>query len=54
MSFKNKEKAFEELDLGELLKERQRINELLRKKYTRRITILFTDIKGSTAYYEVI
>ncbi len=35
-------------DLGKLLEERERLEELLRNKYTKHITVMFTDMKGST------
>ncbi len=39
-------------DLGRLLEERERLEELLRNKYTKNITVMFTDMKGSTALAE--
>ncbi len=39
-------------DLGRLLEERERLDELLRNKYTKNITVMFTDMKGSTALAE--
>jgi class 3 adenylate cyclase/tetratricopeptide (TPR) repeat protein len=39
-------------DLEELLKERSRIDELLKSRYSRDVTIMFSDIKGSTAVFE--
>jgi class 3 adenylate cyclase/tetratricopeptide (TPR) repeat protein len=41
-----------EEDIRALLKERVKIDELLRDRFTREVTIMFTDIKGSTAYFE--
>jgi len=38
--------------LRELLKERSKIDELLRNKFSKEMTIMFTDIKGSTSYFE--
>ena len=39
-------------DLGRLLEERERLDELLRNKFTKNITVMFTDMKGSTALAE--
>lgn len=39
-------------DLGRLLEERDRLEEVLRNKYTKNITVMFTDMKGSTALAE--
>ena len=41
-----------EEDIRALLKERVKIDELLRDRFTKEVTIMFTDIKGSTAYFE--
>ena len=38
--------------LKELLQERAKIDELLQDKFTRDLTIMFTDIQGSTSYFE--
>jgi class 3 adenylate cyclase/tetratricopeptide (TPR) repeat protein len=35
-----------------LLRERHKVDEQLRQKYARNVTIMFTDIKGSTAFFE--
>ncbi|MBI3089732.1 MAG: adenylate/guanylate cyclase domain-containing protein, partial [Candidatus Tectomicrobia bacterium] len=35
-----------------LLKERMRLDEELSRTYSRRITVMFTDIKGSTSFFE--
>lgn len=37
------------LDLGKLLEERERLESILQEKFTRIITVMFTDCKGSTA-----
>lgn len=37
---------------AELLKERQRLEKLYKEKYTRKITVMFTDLKDSTALAE--
>jgi len=41
-----------EENLKELLKERDKIDELMRDKFSRELTIMFTDIEGSTTYFE--
>ena len=41
-----------EKDLEALLRERTRIDELLKSRYSRDVTIMFSDIKGSTAIFE--
>ena len=40
------------VDLENLLEERARLEELIKKKFTRVITVMFTDFKGSTAIAE--
>jgi class 3 adenylate cyclase len=40
------------VDLENLLEERARLEELINKKFTRVITVMFTDFKGSTALAE--
>jgi class 3 adenylate cyclase len=42
----------EKLSAEELLAERQRLEDLYRDKYTREISVMFTDLKGSTALTE--
>ncbi len=37
--------------IEKLLQERQKIDALLKEKYTRQVTVLFTDIKDSTAFF---
>jgi len=41
-----------EESLRELLKERAKIDEFLQDKFSKEMTIMFTDIKGSTTYFE--
>jgi len=41
-----------EKDIEELLRERTRIDGLLKSRYSRDVTIMFSDIKGSTAIFE--
>ena len=41
-----------ERDLRALLKERAEIDEVLRNRFSKEVTIMFTDIKGSTTYFE--
>ena len=38
--------------IKELLKERNKIDELMRDKFSEELTIMFTDIEGSTTYFE--
>ncbi len=40
------------IDLEKLLEERARLEELIHKKFTQTITVMFTDFKGSTALAE--
>ena len=40
------------IDLEKLLEERGRLEALIKQKYTRVVTVMFTDIKGSTAMAE--
>lgn len=47
----NDRKSGEE-NLKELLKERDKIDELMRDKFSKELTIMFTDIEGSTTYFE--
>ena len=39
-------------DIEALLGERRKLDERLRTQFTRRITVMFTDIQGSTSYFE--
>ena len=39
-------------DLDRLLEERERLDELIKKKFTKTITIMFTDMKGSSSIAE--
>jgi len=41
-----------EENLKELLKERDKIDQLMQDKFSKEMTIMFTDIKGSTTYFE--
>ncbi len=43
----------EELDAESLMAERQRLEVLLHEKFTKVITVMFTDLKGSTSITEV-
>lgn len=45
----DKEKGIETSDAQQLLQERHRLEKIYREKYTREITVMFTDLKGSTA-----
>jgi class 3 adenylate cyclase len=47
------ETAERDLDLGKILEERQRLESLLKEKFTRVITVMFTDCKGSTTITEL-
>ena len=42
-----------EKDLEALLRERTRIDELLKSRYSHDVTIMFSDIKGSTAFFDI-
>ena len=42
----------EELDLGKLLEERAKLDSLLKKKFIKQITVMFTDLKDSTSLAE--
>ena len=46
----NDEKKFKSIE--ELLEERERLDKILEEEFRREITIVFTDIKGSTQYFE--
>jgi len=37
--------------INELLRKRNEIDEIIRKEYSQRVTIIFTDIVGSTEYF---
>ncbi|MBI5055716.1 MAG: CHAT domain-containing protein [Nitrospirae bacterium] len=39
-------------DIDKILAEREKIDSLLKSKFSRAISIMFTDIKGSTSFYE--
>ena len=39
-------------ELEQLLAEKIRLDSMLMEKYSRKVTVMFTDIKGSTTYYE--
>ena len=39
-------------DIEKILSERQKLDEMLKTQFTKKITIMFTDIKGSTSFYE--
>jgi class 3 adenylate cyclase len=39
-------------DIEKILAEREKIDGLLKSKFSKRISIMFTDIKGSTSFYE--
>ncbi len=39
-------------DIEKILAQRAKLDELLRTQFTKKITVMFTDIKGSTSYYE--
>jgi len=42
----------EQNDIEKILAERAKLDELLRTQFTKKITVMFTDIKGSTSFYE--
>jgi class 3 adenylate cyclase len=39
-------------DLEKILAERVKLDDMLKSKFSKKTTIMFTDIKGSTAFYE--
>ncbi|MBI5816038.1 MAG: FHA domain-containing protein [Nitrospinae bacterium] len=43
-----------EVDLGALLKEKEKLESLIQRKFTRDITVLFTDLTGSTRMSEAL
>ena len=45
----NEENITGSIDLEKLLEEKERLEALIQKKFTRNITIMFTDMKGSTS-----
>jgi class 3 adenylate cyclase len=47
-----KENESVSVDLDKLLDERERLDELIKKKFTKTITIMFTDMKGSSSIAE--
>jgi class 3 adenylate cyclase len=49
---RKEENRSQSIDLEKLLEERERLDDLIKKKFTRDITIMFTDIKGSTSIAE--
>lgn len=42
----------EKNDIEKILEERLKLDSILQSKFSKQITIMFTDIKGSTSYYE--
>ncbi len=47
-------KKSENIDLEELLREKEKLESLIKRKFTRKITLLFTDISGSTRMSELL
>jgi len=47
-------KQSENIDLEELLREKEKLESLIKRKFTRKITLLFTDISGSTRMSEIL
>lgn len=39
-------------NIEKILAERMKLDEILKSEFTRKITVMFTDIKGSTSFYE--
>ncbi len=39
-------------DIEKILAEREKIDKILKSKFSKKISIMFTDIKGSTAFYD--
>ncbi len=52
MNSQNQTAETEELDAEHLMAERQRLEALFNEKFTKVITVMFTDLKGSTAITE--
>ena len=44
----------EEIDLETLLKEKEKLDSLIHRKFTKDITVMFTDLSGSTRLSEEI
>lgn len=42
----------EETSIEKLLREREKLDERLKDKFSRNVTVMFTDIKGSTSFFE--
>lgn len=49
---KEKDDTLRNLDMEQLLEQRARLDSLLQQKFTRRVTVMFTDLKGSTQLTE--
>ena len=47
-----KETAKEHLDVDKLIEQKQQLENLFKEKFTKRITVMFTDLKGSTSIAE--
>ena len=39
-------------NIEKLLQERKKIDDMLKEKFTKQVTVMFTDIKGSTSFFE--
>ncbi len=39
-------------NIEKLLAERKKIDDMLKEKFTKQVTVMFTDIKGSTSFFE--
>lgn len=45
-------KADERSGIARILEERAKLDQLIQSEFTKRLTVMFTDIKGSTAFYD--
>lgn len=48
------DKKSDSVDLEELLREKERLDSLIKRQFTRKITVMFTDLTGSTHMSEVL
>ncbi|MDO8805257.1 MAG: adenylate/guanylate cyclase domain-containing protein [Elusimicrobiota bacterium] len=47
-----KDSNSQDMDVGKIIEERERLDKLFKDKFTRVITVMFTDLKGSTSLAE--
>lgn len=48
------EKKSEVIDLEELLREKEKLESIIKRKFTKKITMMFTDLSGSTSMSELL